>query len=132
MTDSAGNKRVFERYPLGFKTDIYTCSATEKQSVERVMLKDISGGGACFISGHPGFYAIGQKISLEICLPGTSGADAHMKGQATVVRVDDPETSEAGRPSRVEIGIAMNDLLSFQQQSKDNTNSGEKESEDVS
>ncbi len=131
MPDSAGNKRGFERYPLGFETDIYTCSATEKQSVEKVTLKDISGGGARFISSFPGLYSIGQKISLAIRLPGTSGANAHMKGRATVVWVNDPEASEAGRPSRVEIGISMDNLLSFQQKSRD-MNSGGEESEGAS
>ncbi len=116
MPDNVENKRDFERYPLGFETDIYTHEATEKQPVERVTLKDISGDGACFLSSSPGLYATGQKISLGICLPNTSGANAHMRGQATIVRVDDPEVNGTGEPQHVEIGISMDELLSFQQE----------------
>ncbi len=123
MPDNIGNKREFERYPLEFESDIFTFSGTEKQLVERVVLRDISGGGACFISNRPGFYSIGQKISLEICLPGTSSADVRMRGQATVVWVD---TTEEGNPSQVKIGIAMDDLLSFQQRPRDMDSGAEK------
>lgn len=126
MPDNIENQRDFKRYPLEFNSDVFTFSGAEKQLAERVVLKDISGGGACFVSNRPGHYAIGQQIALEICLPGTVSANARMQGQATVVWIDDMEVTKAGRPSRVKIGISMDDLLSFQQKPRDSDSGEEK------
>jgi len=128
MAGTAENKREYDRYPLEFEVDVSTCSGTEKKFLERVILKDVSGGGACFISSQPEFYGIGRKIFLAICLPGTSRADARMEGRATVIRIGD---TEPGNQSLVEIGISMDDLLSFQQRPR-GTDSGEDFPENVS
>jgi len=126
MPDHIEDKRAFERHPLELEVDISTFSGTEKHLVERVTLKDISGSGACFISSQPGVYAIGQKISMDICLPGTCEADVRMEGHATVVWIGDTETREAGKPSQMLAGVSMDKPLSFQQGPRD-TDSGEEE-----
>jgi len=131
MSGSVENKRESERHLLEFEVDISTFSGTEKHRVERVGLKDISGNGACFISNQPGLYAIGQKIFLEICLPGTCETDVRMEGQATVVWIKDAKTDEAGQPSQASVGVSMNNLLSFQQHPR-NANAGEEEPGDAS
>jgi len=125
MSDNTENKREYNRYPLEFEADISTFSGTEKQRIERVTLKDISGGGACFISSHPGLYSMGQKIFLNICLPETGNADVRMEGEATLVWIGEPGTAKAGEPSRMEIGISMDNLLSFQLNPRGTDSGGE-------
>jgi len=119
MPDDAENKREFERHLLEFEVDIFTVSGTEKHLVERVGLKDISGSGACFTSKQPGLYTIGQKVFLDICLPGTCETDVRMEGQATVVWIKDAKTDEAGQSSQAYVGVSMDNLLSFQQHPRD-------------
>ncbi len=126
MPDNIENQRGFERYSLEFKSDIFILPGTERQLVERVVLKNISGGGACFVSNRPERYSIGQSISMDICLPATSSTNARMRGQATVIWIGDMETTTAGRPSRVEIGVSMDNLLSFQQKPGGSDSGGEK------
>jgi len=131
MPDHAADRRAFERYPLEFEVDISTVSGTEKYPIERTVLNNISGDGACFLSNRPESYSIGQQIVLDICMPGTHKTDACMEGQATVIRIGDAQTDESGKVHRVSVGVSMDNLLSFQQSPRD-TDSGGDESGDTS
>jgi len=127
MPDHIGNRRVFERHPLEFEIDVSTASGTAKYSIERTVLNNISGDGACFLSNRPESYSIGQQIVLNIRMPGTHKIDVRMEGQATIVWISDVQTTEVGKAYRVSIGISMDKPLSFQQSPKD-TGSDEGES----
>jgi len=130
MPDDVKSKRESERHPLEFKVNIFTFSGTEKHLVERVGLKDISGSGACFTSNHPRLYAVGQKIFMDISMPGTCEADVHMEGKATVIWIKDVKTDEAGQSSQTSVGVSMDNLLSFQQHPRD-TDGGKEKSGDA-
>ena len=124
MADDIENKRTSERHSLEFEVEVFAVSGTEKETIEKTTLHDISGGGACFLSSHPESYSIGQRITLEICMPDTHKTDACMQGQATIARIDDIQATEADKTHQASIGVSMDNMLSFQQKSKD-TNSSE-------
>jgi len=89
-------------------------SGTTTHPVEKTTLRDISGQGACFLSNKPASYAIGQKIILDIHMPGTQKTDARMQGQATIAWISHEQKNEAGG-QQASIGVSMDGLLSFQQ-----------------
>ncbi len=124
MPEYNEKKRNFERYPLEFKVDISVTSGKTKQAVERAVLKNISGDGACFLSNRPEFYSIGQRLELDIHMPGTDRMNARMEGQATVAWIGDIQALEAGKPGRAPVGIFMDKPLSLERITK-NRDSGD-------
>jgi len=131
MPDHIEDRRAFERHPLEFEVAVSSVSGTAEHPIEKTLLNNISGDGACFLSNRPESYSIGQRIALDICMPGTHKTDACMAGQATVIWIGDAPEDEAGKTHRVSVGISMDNPLSFQQNPRD-TDSGEKESGDAS
>jgi len=124
MPDHIEDRRTFERHLLAFEVDVSTVSGTAKHPIERTILNDISSDGACFLSNRPEVYSIGQRIALNIHMPGTHKTDAHMEGQATIAWIGGTQTTEAGKAHRVSVGIFMDKPLSFQQSLR-GTDSGE-------
>ncbi len=131
MPDHIGCRRAFERHPLEFEVDISTVSGTIKHPIERTVLNNISGDGACFLSNRPESYSNGQRIALNIHMPDTGKIDACMEGRATIIWIGDTHAPEAGKAHRVPVGISMDNLLSFQQSPRD-TDPGEEKPEDAS
>jgi len=131
MPDHIADRRAFERHPLEFEVDISTVSGTEKHPVERTVLNDISGDGACFLSNRPESYSTGQRIVLNIHMPGSGKMDVCMEGQATIVWIGGAQTTGSGKTQQAPVGISMDSLLSFQQSPRD-TNSGANEPGDAS
>jgi len=125
MADQSADRRSSERHSLEFEVEVFSVSGTEKQSIEKTTLHDISGGGTCFLSNHSESYSIGQRIALEICMPGTYKTDACMQGQATIARIDDVQTTKAGKAHQASIGVSMDNMLSFQQSPRDTNSSAE-------
>ncbi|MDQ6959182.1 MAG: PilZ domain-containing protein, partial [Mariprofundaceae bacterium] len=126
MPDHIGCRRTFERHPLEFEVDVSAVSGTIKHPIEKTVLSNISGDGACFLSNRPESYANGQRIALDIHMPDTGKIDACMEGQATVVWIGDAQADGSDKAHRVSIGISMDNPLSFQQSPRD-TDSGKEE-----
>jgi hypothetical protein len=82
------DRRDFDRFPIEFAVEVATKDSEGKEYRELTVLMDISGGGARFITREAEKYYPGQLLEMTICLPGTKGVKAHMRGMATVVRVD--------------------------------------------
>ena len=86
MMKNRVDNRAFERFLLEFEMEVSAESREGKKSKEKVMLKDISGGGAKFLSRADGGYYPGQSLDLSIHLPGSPEVRAGFRGRARVVR----------------------------------------------
>lgn len=80
--------REFERFPMEFVLEVSGVDNEGKRFNEKAVLKNISGGGAKFITKQNGRYFLCQSLEVTVYLPGTDDVKAHMRGQATVVRID--------------------------------------------
>jgi len=90
-----------------------------KVLIERTALKDVSGGGMCFVSKHPGLYSLGQRIFLHICMPATGEKDvASMECTSKVVWTHQMQSGGAEEQQAV-IGVSMESLLSFKKSGDD-------------
>ena len=83
-------QRAYERYPIAFEVIVTRTGPVHENVSERCALKNVSGGGAMFISRFPKRYAPGQRLALDIFLAGTPDVRASFKTEATVVRLHDP------------------------------------------
>jgi len=77
------------------------------EPIESTSLKDISGGGAQFMSTHIEKYNIGQALRLDIHVPGCGGEVEKIECWANVIWVNDQTD-----PS---VSVAMNYMLSAAQ-----------------
>jgi len=109
MSDDVQERRSFERFPLELNVEIYNIDNGPKEFVETTQLRDISGGGARFVSLLPEKYSIGQRLFVAIVLPETATRQPSMQGKATVVWIGEPFPGTAG----INVGICMDDLLVF-------------------
>jgi hypothetical protein len=110
--------RQFERHALEFEVEVYTVLGETKVLIEKTLLKNVSGGGICFVSGRPALYSTGQKIFLHICMPGTDKMDAGMECIAKIVWSHRLQTGETEEQQAV-IGICMESVLSFERNMHD-------------
>lgn len=113
MTDNA-DRRGFERFLMEFVVEVASKDIKEKIFNEKVVLKDISGGGAKFITRNARRYFLGQLLDLKIYLPGTDDVKGYMKGEATVVRIDPFDSSGIDEKNQdAGIAIEFNSWLNF-------------------
>jgi len=115
--------RSSERHPIEFKVDIYTSPDAGRKFLEKAVLKDISGTGACFITKNPALYTVGLEIDLDINMPGSEKLGAMMECRARVVRMARAE-QQAVEP-QTQVGILMSSLLSFQQRQPEERSDGD-------
>jgi len=99
-------KRSFNRFPIEFEVIAAFLDDDGSEFKERAELRDISGGGALFISRFSEKYYQGQILKLDIFLAGTEDVRACIKTEASVVRIHDPD-SESGLESAGKTGIAV-------------------------
>lgn len=92
-------KREFNRVPLEFIIEVSAEDIEGSKFNDKTLLKDISGGGAKFITHQVDKYFPGQLLEVAIYLPGTIEVDARMRGKSAVVRIDTPGKSEIGEKS---------------------------------
>lgn len=101
------DKRKFNRFPLEFELEVSARGKKRETHVEKTTLRDISGGGAKFITRHAEKYFPGQSLEMVIYLPRAGGVTASMRGKATVVRIEASSNSGVGEKSRG-IGDSVN------------------------
>ena len=113
--NNKSNIRDFIRFPIEFVLEVSAQDIEGNKYKEKTILRDISGGGAKFISLQAGKYFLGQPLEITIYLPETGGIKARMKGKATVVRIDPPSNSDISkRTQEIEIAVKMDTLLDFE------------------
>lgn len=114
MTNETGSRRAYERHTIEFEVEVSALDGAQREFMEMAVLRDVSGGGACFISTRPELYSEGQRLALAIYLPGTDQLDARMQGDATVVWIGAPDDAAPGGMPRTSIGVCMDDLMTFE------------------
>ena len=99
-------RREFDRFPVEFVMEVVGEDNEGKKFNEKTVLKDISGGGAKFITQQAGKYFLGQALEIIIYLPDTDEVKAYMRGTATVLRIDPSSNKDIGEKSQ-EMSIAV-------------------------
>jgi len=98
--NNQADKREFERLTIDFVLEVYSEDVEGKKFEDKADLKDVSGGGAKFLTQKFDMYFPGQLLEITIFLPGTDEMEAHMKAKATVVRIDPSNDSEKDNKSQ--------------------------------
>jgi hypothetical protein len=117
--DKPGEQRVFSRHWVSFPVIVSRPGRQDADNREKAVLRDISGGGALFISTNPENYYPGQLLKISIMLDGTEDVKARIQTEATVIRIhkeEDPEKKHAA--------IAVQFDRSFEFERIDNRDSG--------
>lgn len=91
-----GYQRDFRRYPIELNVSVQFQDEGAPPDADQGELQDISGGGALFVPCHPERYYVGQKIEAIIYLASTQDVQACIRSEATVVRIEPLEESQAG------------------------------------
>jgi hypothetical protein len=96
-------EREFERYSVSLKAEVNLAGGYSETTV----LRDVSGGGASFITTCPEHYSIGDRVDITIQLPGGGSLHAKVKGAGKVASM-----SELGE-GETTVGLRLDDLLDF-------------------
>jgi len=122
---SPAELREFKRYALEFEVDVYAILNEAKVLVERAVLKDVSGGGMCFLSKRSSLYFVGQRVLLHVCMPATDEQDIGMECMSRVVWIHQMQHSGAGEQQQAVIGVSIDKMLSLEENMHDQ-DSGER------
>lgn len=115
MMNNKPERRAFNRFPVEFVMEVAAEDIEGKKFNEKTMLKNISGGGAKFITQQAGKYFPGQSLEMTIYLPGSDEVKACMIGTATVLRIDPSSNKNIGEKSQgVGIGVRFDTSLRFE------------------
>jgi hypothetical protein len=107
-------RREFHRFPLELLVTVSAQDRDGETYEEKTRLKEISGGGARFITRHREKYFQGQQLEMKIYLPGTDDIRAHMKGIATVSRIQDFDSPEGEKePAETHVAAMFISPLRF-------------------
>jgi len=112
MDASDSERRATPRFPIDF---ILVVSVQETEGVaktEKTKLKNFSTGGARFVTMHPDWYKVYQKLNIRTYLPGGDNLKALMKGIATVQRI--AASADQDGESEWEVAISIEDPLEFE------------------
>lgn len=115
LSDSGKDKRQYERYEVHYDAEVFDDAGA---LIERARLQNVSGGGVCLLTSHPGHYTIGKIITVSVCLPRTDRMEACLKGRGKVVWIADAK--EGVTP----VGVLMIDLFTFEQHDSGSQGSG--------
>lgn len=118
-------QRGFSRHWVSFPVIVSTGDDFQNGAdCEKAVLKDISGGGALFVSSSPENYYPGQLLKISIMLDGTNDVKARIKTEATVIRIHYEEKAGMQAPERPAAGIAVQFDRSFEFERIDNHDFG--------
>jgi len=112
MDESGEERRATPRFPIDFVLDVSVRDTEGIEKIEKTKLKDFSTGGARFVTTHPDWYKVDQKLNIRTYLPGGDDLKALMKGIATVQRITTSVDSDG--ESEWEVAISIEDLLEFE------------------
>jgi len=103
-------RREVSRFRIDLITQVSAKSADGKIFREETLLRNMSGGGANFITRQADRYFQGQRLDIKINLPGTVDLKAFLQGTATVSRIEplpDSDLRQAARRYAVAVVIAV-------------------------
>jgi hypothetical protein len=103
-------RREDTRYSIDLITRVTADGAGGAAFSETTSLRNMSGGGANFKTRCPERYFEGQRLNLQIDLPGTVELKAYLLGSATVSRIErlpDSDPQQAARSYAVAVVIAL-------------------------
>ena len=104
--NSKSERRDFYRFPTELLMEVAAEDMEGGKYKEKVVLRDVSGEGAKFVTQQADKYFPDQLLEIIIYLPGTDDVKAHMRGRAKVRRIDLQSGSGIGEKSE-ETGIAV-------------------------
>jgi hypothetical protein len=112
--NSNSNKRDFERFSAEFFIEVTGQDNEGKKFTDKAQLKDVSGGGALFVSNHVKNYFKGQQLKLTITLPGAGNISANMEGNATVIRTIQLRNADVKKNNQeVSVAVTLDIPLEF-------------------
>jgi hypothetical protein len=117
--EKPGDQRVFSRHWVSFPVIVSRSGSQDVDNQEKAVLRDISGGGALFISTNPENYYPGQLLKISILLDGTEDVKARIQTEAIVIRINKEED-----PGKMHAAIAVQFDRSFEFERIDNRDSG--------
>jgi hypothetical protein len=103
------DRREGSRFRIDLITQVTAKSADGETFSEKTVLRNMSGGGANFITRQADRYFQGQQLDIRIDLPGTVDLAASLQGTATVSRIEplpDSGPRQAARQYAVAVVIA--------------------------
>lgn len=103
-------RRKDSRFRIDLITQVTAKSAAGETFSEKTVLRNISGGGANFITRQADRYFQGQPLDIHIDLPGTVELKASLEGTVTVSRIDllpDSDSLQADRRYAVAVEITV-------------------------
>lgn len=105
-------RREDTRYLIDLKTTVTAEDADGKVFSEMTNLRNMSSGGASFVTCCPERYFEGQRLDIKIDLPGAAELSAALYGVAAVFRIErlrglDSETTVPRYAVAVEIAMPL-------------------------
>ncbi len=106
------DKRNSKRYAIDYAVEV---SPLEDRSFcDHAVLRDMSGGGVCFLSSQPDLYNIGQYLHLKVCLPDAANLGAVMEYKAKVAWIDYVDSSSSREEGGgFSVGVALEGFVAF-------------------
>ena len=103
-------RREDSRIRIDLITQVTAKGDDGKTFKEKTLLRNMSGGGANFITSQADRYFQGQPLNIKIDLPGTVDLMASLQGVATVSRIErlpEPDPRQDTRRYAVAVVIAV-------------------------
>jgi hypothetical protein len=108
-------RREFDRFRIKFPLEVSAKDTSRKQFNEKTISKNISGGGARFITRKVDKYYPGQELKMIFYLPRTGNLEALMKAKAKVIRIDQLSESVTNQKNvEKSIAVQFETLLNFE------------------
>ncbi len=108
-------RREFDRFQIKFPMEVSAKDTSRKQFNEKTILKNISGGGARFVTRKIDKYYPGQELKMIFYLPKAGNIDAIMKANAKVIRIDKSNVSVTNQTNvEKSIAVQFETLLNFE------------------
>lgn len=84
--NNSEDRRQSKRVLLDFILEVTANDIDGNQYIDNAVLKNVSAGGAKFITRQSDKYFLGQPLEIIIYLPKTDDVRAYLAGTATVIR----------------------------------------------
>jgi hypothetical protein len=110
--DDQNNRRKSKRVLVDFILEVSANDIEGNEYIDSTVLRNVSAGGAKFITHQAGKYFLGQPLEITIYLPRTDDVHACLKGTATVVRTYSQKAPDAGEESEgMGVAVSFDDSL---------------------
>jgi hypothetical protein len=106
-------RRTDSRFQVDLLTEVTARGVDGEIFLEKTVLRNMSGGGASFLTTRGGRYYRGQQLNIRIDLPGTADVKACLEGSATVSRIDPLDSEPQGALRRHAVAVVIAAPLRF-------------------